>query len=675
MTTVVGALSVDLGMQTVRFGRDMTKSTKIMQSGTARMNRLLAMLDASWGKLNRTSALSAVNVRNFARSASLASGAVLGLLGVAGLAGLVQRVVDVNREFQSLKATLETFVGDADRAAGVFKILQEFAARTPFALQEVTAAFNRMLSVGLDPSIRALQAFGNIASGSSKTVLDFVEAAADAAVGEFERLKEFGIKARSEGDKVVFTFKGVETEVEKSAAAITAFLVELGETEFAGALDRQAKTLNGTFSNLGDGVAAFFARIGDGGLNNALVSLVRRLTSWVDANSSIADSIGRVLGSGLDRIPAILTLMGEGFEFARANSRMFLTVLGTLAALQFASVVASWAGAMIVFVRTMNLARIATLAFAAAQNISRKGLVVFAALLAIAAGRVDEFKRLVEEVAKTAENLLGPVFETVTGAASDLGARIDALTSDVKGMTDTVAVSGRTVAELDAELKKLIPDLQRTGQVASEGAKLGQQAFKGLGREAGNALTSIVVRGDDVQSVLVRLLQSLSEMIFRLTVVRQLEESIAKAGKSGGGGFLGGIGSLFTSALGLFGGGGGGLGPQFTGTGAEGLLSSGSFQHGGSFEVAGRGGTDANIVQFRATRGERVTVETPEQQRAGRGSIVINQSFDMRGAEPGVFARMQGFKEQVKEETTSAVFAAINAGGTAAQTVGRRRRR
>ena len=50
------------------------------------------------------------------------------------------------------------------------------------------------------------------------------EAVADAAVGEFERLKEFGIKAKSEGDKVTFLFKGVSTTVGKNAAEIETFL-------------------------------------------------------------------------------------------------------------------------------------------------------------------------------------------------------------------------------------------------------------------------------------------------------------------------------------------------------------------------------------------------------------------------------------------------------------------
>lgn len=43
------------------------------------------------------------------------------------------------------------------------------------------------------------------------------------------------------------------------------------------------------------------------------------------------------------------------------------------------------------------------------------------------------------------------------------------------------------------------------------------------------------------------------------------------------------------------------------------------FATGGSFMVGGRGGTDSTPVHFLATPGERVTVETPAQQRSSGG--------------------------------------------------------
>lgn len=74
----------------------------------------------------------------------------------------------------------------------------------------------------------------------------------------------------------------------------------------------------------------------------------------------------------------------------------------------------------------------------------------------------------------------------------------------------------------------------------------------------------------------------------------------------------------------------------FGGSGTPSLESIGAafpgltfgFATGGSFMVGGPGGTDKTPVGFMATRGERVTIETPDQQRRGDGSgVTIYQDF------------------------------------------------
>ena len=79
---------------------------------------------------------------------------------------------------------------------------------------------------------------------------------------------------------------------------------------------------------------------------------------------------------------------------------------------------------------------------------------------------------------------------------------------------------------------------------------------------------------------------------------------------------------LFAQLLGGgFGGGGGGgglLGGILGGLG--GLLG---FQNGGSFNVGGSGGPDSQVVAFRASPNERVSVQTPSQQREGGPSVNV----------------------------------------------------
>jgi len=53
------------------------------------------------------------------------------------------------------------------------------------------------------------------------------------------------------------------------------------------------------------------------------------------------------------------------------------------------------------------------------------------------------------------------------------------------------------------------------------------------------------------------------------------------------------------------------VGPQ-----GMGPVTAPGYASGGSFMVGGQGNADSQLVGFRATPGEKVTVETPDQQRA-----------------------------------------------------------
>lgn len=173
---------------------------------------------------------------------------------IAGFAlvALIRNIFNTNKEFQSLRATLITATGSLNLAKQAFSAIQAFAAKTPFSVQELTDAFIRLTNLGLTPSERAMTSYGNTAGALGTSLNQMIEAVADAATGEFERLKEFGIKARSEGDKVTFTFKGIATTVEKEAAAIEGYLISLGETHFGDGMEQQANVAKGAISNLGD---------------------------------------------------------------------------------------------------------------------------------------------------------------------------------------------------------------------------------------------------------------------------------------------------------------------------------------------------------------------------------------------------------------------------------------
>jgi hypothetical protein len=209
--------------------------------------------------------------------------AFLGFMTVSYTKALTQRIINTAGSFETLQASLETVFGSENLAALQFKRINEFASQTPFTIQDITEASIKMKSLGLDPSIESLESMGNTASALGKPLMQFTEAVADAVTNEFERLKEFGIKSKQEGDNVTFTFRGVETQVEKSAEAIEGYLLNIGKTEFAGAIQKQAETLPGVLSTLGGAVDNLAVKFADeSGLANAVKEASKAMTDWIN---------------------------------------------------------------------------------------------------------------------------------------------------------------------------------------------------------------------------------------------------------------------------------------------------------------------------------------------------------------------------------------------------------
>lgn len=213
-----------------------------------------------------------------------------GLLASLGAGLSVGALISVNREFARLGASLQTVTGSASAGKQAFAELEDFAARTPFSVQELTEAFVRLKSLGLDATIGSLESYGNTASATGKSLMQFTEAVADAITGEFERLKEFGIKSEAQGNKVSFTFRGITTTVAKNAAEIEGYLKKIGQTDFAGAMETRAATLDGALSNLGDSFSRLAREIGESGVNDAISAFARSISGAIDAVSRWLDS-------------------------------------------------------------------------------------------------------------------------------------------------------------------------------------------------------------------------------------------------------------------------------------------------------------------------------------------------------------------------------------------------
>lgn len=250
-----------------------------------------------------------------------------GLVGVyAGLQGIKNSfsfIVTTNKDFERLHASLKTVTGSVQDADKAFRMIEDFASSTPFNVEQITEAFIKLKALGLDPSAEALESYGNTASAMGKNLMQFTEAVADAITGEFERLKEFGVKARVQGEQVSFTFQGVTTTVGKNAQEIETYLRQIGSVQFAGAMQEQMSTLGGIFSNIQDNFSKLAREVGAGGLNDALRDVATGLKETTDSGRETARTLGETLGT-------IVRVTTDSLGFLVRNADLAVEALAAL---------------------------------------------------------------------------------------------------------------------------------------------------------------------------------------------------------------------------------------------------------------------------------------------------------------------------------------------------------
>lgn len=289
-----------------------------MQQLRQRSKELKAQLDrtvpnsAEWKKLDKE--LSAVDKRmKQVGTSSQKTGGIMGKIGgmlpfagwaaagaavVGAIGGVFSKAIEVRTEFSKYEAVLKNTLGSQEAMNAAFSDLKKFAATTPFQLAELTDSYVKLTNSGFQPTMAEMTKMGDLASAMGKPFDQLAEAILDAQSSENERLKEFGVKAQKNGDKINYTFKGVTTEVDNNAEAIKNYILTLGDMEgVKGGMAAISQTIGGAISNSKDSLDNFFNVIG-----TKLEPIIVKVLGWFGSiMNSISDWIAGA-GDGFDQL-------------------------------------------------------------------------------------------------------------------------------------------------------------------------------------------------------------------------------------------------------------------------------------------------------------------------------------------------------------------------------------
>jgi hypothetical protein len=229
-----------------------------------------------------------------------------GLLGAyasgAFVQGFVKDIVRVRGEFQQLEVAFETMLGSKAKSDKLMAEITQFAATTPFELEDVAKATKQLLAfgIGADKIKTTLRSLGDVSAGIGAPLGEIaylfgtIKTQGVALTQDVRQFAQRGIPIYDELAKVL------KVSTEEVGNLITAGKVGFPEIEkvfqsltaegskFGGLMEKQSQTLTGQLSNLSDAWSQMLNEIGQSG-EGVFSDVIQGAISLVDNYKAVID--------------------------------------------------------------------------------------------------------------------------------------------------------------------------------------------------------------------------------------------------------------------------------------------------------------------------------------------------------------------------------------------------
>lgn len=252
---------------------------------------------------------------------SMASAWKAALVGIAS-ASLVS---SVKKELESTERSVAGFIssfGGVDQARAQFEMLQQAARDTIQPFDSLQTAAMNLKRNGVQPTADMLKTFSQIAYGTGQSLDTVTNAFTSSMQGRYKALNQLGITAQDQGSKLALTYKGVTTTIDKSAESLHKYFETVGK-ENEGVLDYLQSGMTGALNHLDNAWGDFIRSIGESGLGDLIVKIVRDIatamdgiTAWINKNSPYIKGFFQGLIEGWDAVcQGVKTALDTAYDY------------------------------------------------------------------------------------------------------------------------------------------------------------------------------------------------------------------------------------------------------------------------------------------------------------------------------------------------------------------------
>lgn len=264
----------------------------VSRSSSVTTNNLAAIFARQERQLNIQQSILEANTANTSRWAQVVQGSLTraGQLLTDLGAKIISAGLQALRVFDDMSAKLSVLTGDLDSAKKKFWELNALEDKTAIATDKLASAYLTLGNNGLRNTTQQMEKYAAIAQGTNKDITGLAQNISNFVNGRLQSLKEYGITAERNGEKLIMSFRGEKKEIEATSKALEEYLEQLADANFSKVLEARTGTLSASFERLNNAWGTFTTRVMDGadGMGQVFKTFVDEAT---DLLNNLADAL------------------------------------------------------------------------------------------------------------------------------------------------------------------------------------------------------------------------------------------------------------------------------------------------------------------------------------------------------------------------------------------------
>lgn len=277
--TVVGLNTTGFDKSLKNIEKNLNNTSKQGCADFKKMERSFSEMTSKFQKMETS--FRATNT-TLAQIGSTLTGVFRGLAAV-GVAAVISQINSNLRQTEQAVSSLTAVTGRLDTARVLFDDLNNLSREIPQDFNQITQAVLTLNKAGLQPTSQNIKSLAAIALGTGQSLTGVAQAMSNAAMGQLRGLRQLGISAVQEGDKLKLTYQGVTETIKADTESLQQYMNRLAENKFGEVLEYQMGGVTGATKQLGEAWGDLYRALGESGVGDLIVEAMHDVRDILDS--------------------------------------------------------------------------------------------------------------------------------------------------------------------------------------------------------------------------------------------------------------------------------------------------------------------------------------------------------------------------------------------------------